>query len=682
MVKGEVNGENLDSNVHSLYTRNNILKANRGTIYDAFGNPIAMDSNTYKMIAVLTDEWSTSERPIHVQKPEKVAKILTRHLPMSEEALLEKLTKDNSQVEFGTAGKNLTFETVNAIKEELEKENLTGITFEEKKSRLYPNGVFASHTIGLAQNDTENQKEQTLEGVLGLEKEFDDILSGEDGWIEYQRDRFGYVIPNQEIKEVQPADGKDIHLTLDRRLQIFLESIVEEVNKEHEPEVLTATLMNAKSGAIIATTQRPTFNGTTKEGIDQTWQNYLTEYTFDPGSTFKVMTLASAIEEGTFKPNDYYQSGKIQVGGGTVHDVKPEGWGQISYLEGVARSSNVAFVHQVQKMGLDTWKKHLDSYGFGKKTGISLPNEYAGANPFGGVLQKVNTSFGQGISVTPVQMLQAFSAVTNKGKMVGPHLVKKISDNQTHEEEIFEPVETATLISEESADQTLEYLTETVYSDVGTARGYAIEGFKIAAKTGTAQIVGDNGSYLKGGSNYVYSIVGMGPVEDPELIFYVTVQKPELNGVGHGSHVVQKIFNPVMKRALEYYSLENTGTAFDLEYENIDNMIQKNTQTVLDDQNLEEKNVSIIGTGNTIVQQYPIPGSEINKSDRIILMTNGAMTLPDLTGWSRSDVLKLSEMTGIKVSFEGEGFVDSQNLPVNSFIESETEITVSLSANE
>ncbi|GEK89889.1 penicillin-binding protein 2B [Alkalibacterium putridalgicola] len=682
MVTGEINGENLVSNVHKLYTRNNTLQAKRGTIYDSSGNPIAMDANSYKMIAVLTDEWSTPKRPIHVQEPKAVAEVLAKHLSMSEEDLLDRLTMDNSQVEFGSIGRNLTYEIVSAIEEDLKKEELTGITFEEKKSRLYPNGIFASHTIGLAQRENGEQESQSLKGVLGLEKEFDEILSGEDGWIEYQRDRFGYVIPNQEIEEVLPTDGNDIHLTLDRRMQIYLESIVEDVNEEHSPEVLTATLMHAKTGEILATTQRPTFNGTTKVGIDQTWQNYLTEYTFDPGSTMKVMTLAAAIEEGTFRPYDYYKSGKIQVGGGTVHDVKPEGWGYISYLEGLARSSNVAFVHQVQEMGFETWKQYLDSYGFGQKTGISLPNEYSGSNPYGGDLQRINTSFGQGISVTPVQMLRAFSSITNGGKMVEPHLVKEIIDKETGEEKVFEPEGTPTLISKKTADQTLEYLTETVYSDVGTARGYAVEGFEIAAKTGTAQMIGEDGRYLSGDSNYVYSVVGMGPVEDPELIFYVTVQQPELNGAGHGSHVVQKVFNPVMKRALEYYSSEETEMDFEEESEVMANVIQKNTQAVIDNFNTTGREISIIGSGDTIVQQHPIQNAELKESDRIMLMTNGAMTLPDLTGWSKSDVLKLSELTGIAVTFEGEGFVNSQTLPPQSFIESETKLTVTLSPNE
>jgi len=681
MVTGEVNGENLVSNVHKLYTRNNVLQANRGTIYDSSGNPIAMDANTYKMIAVLTDDWSTPNRPIHIQEPEAVAEVLARHLSMSETELLDRLTKDSSQVEFGSAGNNLTYEIVSNIEEDLEKEELTGITFEEKKSRLYPNGTFASHTVGLAQRDAENEEDQSLKGVLGLEKEYDEILRGEDGYIEYQRDRFGYVIPNQEIEEVLPTDGNDIQLTLDRRMQIFLESIVEDVEEEHAPEVLTATLMHAKTGEILATTQRPTFNATSKEGIDQTWQNYLVEYQFEPGSTLKVMTLAAAIQEGTFKPYDYYKSGKIEVGGELIRDVKPEGWGYISYLEGLARSSNVGFVHQTEKMGYDVWETYLDNFGFGQPTGISLPNEYSGSNPYATLSQQANTAFGQGISVTPIQMLRAFSAITNDGKMVEPHLVKKIVDTQSGEEDIFQPEESDAVISKETADQALEYLTETVYSDVGTAQGYAVEGFEIGAKTGTAQMVGDNGRYLSGGSNYIYSVVGMGPVEDPELIFYVTVQQPELNGVGHGSHVVRKVFNPVMKRALEYYSSEETVTDFEETPERMENVIQENTQTVIETLTSEEKEFSIVGSGDTIVQQYPATDAELNESDRIMLMTNGAMTLPDLTGWSKSDVLKLSEMTGIEVIIKGEGFVNSQDLAPHSFIESETELTVTLSPN-
>lgn len=685
MVKGEVNGENLEQNVQRLYTRNTVLPAKRGTIYDRNGNPIALDATTYKMVAVLTDEWSTPNRPIHIEEANEVASVLAKHISMSEEELLDRLTRDNNQVEFGKAGNNLTYEVMSTIKEELEEKELTGITFEEKQSRFYPNGIFASHTIGLAQqnndDDDEEVKDKKLEGILGLEKEFDDTLSGQNGWMKYQRDRFGYVIPGQEIEQQDPVDGQDIHLTIDRRLQIFLESIMSEVEEMHEPVAMTANLMNAKTGEILASSQRPTFNPITKEGIEQSWQNMLVEYAIEPGSTMKVMTLAAAIQEGTFRPYDYFKSGRIEVAGGLVRDVNRDGWGTITYLEGLARSSNVGFVHMIEEMGHDTWKTYLDDFGFGTRTGISLPNETTGSNPYEWPLQRINTGFGQGITVTPVQMLRAFSAIANGGKMVEPHLVSKLSNTATGGVQETKVNETETLITKETADKTLEYLKETVYSEEGNAKGFEIEGHITATKTGTAQIVDpETGKYIAGGSDYLYSVVGMAPLDDPELILYVTVQQPKLNGTFHGSQVVQKIYNPFMKRALEYVVNEGSSSAqTEIEGNKMENVVQEDTQSVIQQFTQEGKVFEVIGSGDTIVQQFPLPDSSVNDSYRIMLLTNGAMTLPDLTGWSRSDVLRLAELTGINVSFEGEGYVSEQSLPQNAYIETGMELFITLS---
>jgi penicillin-binding protein 2B len=682
MVRGEINGENLLENVHELYTSSNTLQASRGTIYDANGNPIALDATSYKLIAILTDAWSSGSRPQHVQDPQAVAKVLAEYLSMSEEDLLDRLTRDSAQVEFGTAGNNLPYDIVRHIQEELDGQGLTGIHFEEKQTRLYPNGTFASHTIGLAQHvdvDEEDIPDSQLTGVMGLESSFDEYLRGVNGSREYQRDRFGYVLPGQEAEQVDPVNGQDIHLTLDRRLQIYLENVLEEVDNEHSPEAMTATLMNAKTGEIIAAAQRPSFNATTLEGIDGTWQNLLTEYTYEPGSTMKVMTLAAAIEEGTFRPHDTFRSGRIQVGGGTVHDFNPDGWGTISYLEGLARSSNVAFVRQVEEMGHDRWKEYLDNFGFGEPVGIGLPNEAAGNNPYEWPLQRINTGFGQGIAVTPVQMLRAFSAIANGGQMVQPYIVESIRNPETGEETTFEPEITQSMISESSADLALEYLKETVYSDVGTARGYNIDGYEIAAKTGTAQLVNpETGNYYSGGSDYIYSVVGMAPADDPELILYVTVQQPTLTeSASHGSQVVQKVFNPVMRRALEYNRLGEEAEESNV-FASMPNFIDENTHDAI--QQAEEVGLTpaVIGSGENVVQQYPQAETQLLDSGRMILLTNGAMTLPDMTGWSRNDALKIAELTGVEFTFEGEGFVVNQELEPDSFIEAGDRVAITL----
>lgn len=673
MVKGEVNGEDLHQNVERLYTRSSTLQARRGTIYDRNGNPVALDAASFQMIGVLTPEWSAPNRPQHVEDPRAVARILSEHIAMGEEEIYERLSSDRNQVEFGSAGSNLNYGTMSAIRDALAEEELTGIRFDESRSRLYPNGTFASHTIGLAQTSEENENQLT--GVMGLEQQYDDLLSGENGWRRLQRDRFGYVIPGQDIDEQEPVHGEDLHLTIDRRLQIFLESVVEDVNLAHKPKYITANLMHARTGEILATSQRPTFNATTRDGIDQSWQNLLTDYTFEPGSTMKVMTLAASIEEGTFRPNDYFKSGQLNIAGGLVRDVRREGWGTISHLEGLVRSSNVSFVHQVEDMGRNTWGEYLDAFGFGQQTGIGLPNEARGSNPFEWPLQKLNTSFGQGIAVTPVQMLRAFSAVTNGGRMVEPHLVKDAGINR----EDSEPV-----ISEETAQQTLRYLKETVTDENGTGQNYQIDGFDIAAKTGTAQIPDpDTGRYLTGRENHVFSVVGMAPADDPELILFVTVQQPQLNTITHGGQAVQQIFNPVMRRALEYYTAGNDER--DSQHDKVGEMsrfIEQDTQDVMDYLSEQEHPYSVIGTGDRVVQQLPVYESEIDASQRLLLLTNGAMTLPDLTGWSRSELHKLRELTGISLQIEGEGFVTEQNLAAGSFIETGTEIMVQLSSNQ
>ncbi|WP_035445086.1 penicillin-binding protein [Atopococcus tabaci] len=680
MVKGEVGGENLIHNVNNLYTRSSVLQAERGTIYDSGGAPIAMDASSYKLIAVLTDAWSeNAKEPQHVVDKEKTAHVLSQYIAMSEEDILQRLSRDGlAQVEFGTAGNNLSYDTMSKI----EAEDLPGIIFEEKQTRLYPNGVFASHLVGLAQpgEDEEREPSSELSGIMGIELAYDDVLKGTDGQLEYKKDRFGYAIPGEDANVKEPQDGKDIYLTLDKSLQVFLETVMSQVQEEHSPTAMTATLMDAETGEILAASQRPTFNATTKENINQTWQNLLVEYTFEPGSTMKVMTLAAAVEEGVFNPNEYYESGSVEVGGGVVHDVKREGWGTISYLEGVARSSNVAFVNLVERMGYDTWKSYLDEFGFSQKTNIGLVNENAGSNPYAWPLQKANTSFGQGITVTVSQMMQAFSAVANDGEMVKPRFIDKIVDPETGEETVFEKEVVGKPISKEAADLALDYLKEPVYSEHGTANKYQIDGYEIAAKTGTAQMVDpETGQYLSGGTNYIYSAVGMAPADDPKLILYVTVQQPKLgNGITHGSSVVPKVLNPVMKWALDYKRMgenESVTEVERIEMPKVTEMSVDEARSALTEKGMD---VAVVGTGDTIVQQFPYADVLTFPNEKAVLMTNGAMAMPDLTGWSKNDALKVAELTGIEFVFEGEGYVTAQSIPPGGNMQSEEQITLTL----
>ena len=685
MVRGEVNGEDLEEKVERLYTRNYTLQADRGTIFDRYGNPIAIDATSYKMIAVLTDKWSTEKNPQHITDAEAVAKIISQNINLSEEKVLDYLTRESDQVEFGAAGNNLSYQTVSSIKEELEEQNLSGIIFEDKQKRLYPNGTFASHTVGLAQytgEEVEDTEGKQLVGVMGLEASFNDLLTGENGKETYKKDSLGYLIPSLEHEEIDPINGNDLYLTLDYKLQTHLETILDRVQQENTPKRVTATVMDAKNGEILASAQRPSFNATTLENIDASWQNLLTEYTYEPGSTMKILTLAAAIEEGVFDPNKYYESGAINVHGGTVRDYNRTGWGWISSLEGVARSSNVLFVRLVDEMGHGVWKEYLDAFGFGQKTGINLPNEQAGTNPYEWPLQKVNTGFGQGISVTPIQMLKAFSAVANGENIVQPRLVAKTVDSTTEEESMFEPEKIESPISKETAQLTLDYLSQAMDIENAVARGYKKEGISIAAKTGTAQLVdSETGAYST--SKHIYSVAALFPTENPEYIVYITVQEPSYTeDASYGSEVVQKIYHPLVDRIIDFNDdIEEDGSSDDnIQYVTTPSYLDLMSTEAIEELENSGQQYSLIGTGEEIVQQIPYPDTPLFDDQQIILMTNGAATIPDLTNWSRNDVLKVAELTGVNITFEGEGYVVEQSLEEGSYMEPGVEITVKLSS--
>src|SRR5699024_947989 len=282
--------------------------------------------------------------------------------------------------------------------------------------------------------------------------------------------------------------------------------------------------------------------------------------------------------------------------------------------------------------------------------------------PYKWPLQKVNTSFGQGVTVTVLQMMQGFSAIANEGKMVKPYFVDKIVDPETGEVTQMKPEYLDSPISKETANQTLDYLKSPVYSEHGTARRYQLEGYELAAKTGTAQLVNPKtGKYFAESQDHVFSVVGFAPADNPKVILYVTVQQPKwTNEVNTGSGVVEKIFNPVMKRALELYAKEESGKEAS---EKIKKTVPKVTGLPAEEAAEKLKkagfDVQFIGTGDRAVQQLPLPETVYAEGQRVLLLTNGASTMPDMTGWSKNDVLKVAEITGIPIKVDGEGFVRS-----------------------
>ncbi|MBL1227861.1 penicillin-binding protein 2 [Enterococcus sp. BWB1-3] len=571
---GEVAGVSLKEKTQDLYTGSTVIKAKRGAILDRNGQIIAEDATSYSLYAVLSETFLGQEnKKLYAQKKdyEAIAETLDKYTNLSKEDALKYLnggTKEDGtvqfQVEFGNNGKNLTLEQRQNIENELETLGIEGIYFNDHPDRIYPNGVFSSHFIGYTDLADPDDESTGLVGKMGLEAAYDNILSGKDGKIEYQRDVYGNPLPGTIVEDSESYDGKDIYTTLDIRLQTRLEALLDPFVEKYEPESVTTMLMEAKTGNILAMAQRPSFEPETKEGVDENfvWRNALIEDSFEPGSTMKIITAAAAIQEGVFNPNEQF----AYPYGGVVldeeRDVKVNDWdkgekGVLTFRQAISWSSNVGMLELERRMGNDKWKSYLESFNFGKSTNSGLPSESAGSLPTDNIVDIAMSSFGQAVSVTNFQMMQAFSAFANDGTMLKPQYISKIKDPQTGEETVTKKEAVGTPVSAQAVSDVRTYMIDTVEDpDYGIAYGvYTVPNYRVAAKTGTAQIT-ENGLYLDGETDYLYSVVEMVPAENPEYILYVTVKRPAY----YDKTMMSEIANPLMKLAME---LKDTDGAAD-----------------------------------------------------------------------------------------------------------------------
>jgi penicillin-binding protein 2B len=665
-ITGEADGQVLAAKAQQKYEREKTIEARRGTIYDRNGEVIAEDTVSYKLVAILDE----SMKPGYVKDPDKTAKELSKAIDLEESEIyriLTKKTKDGEtpfQVEFGKAGRDLPLKT----KREIEDMKLPGITFITDSKRFYPNGVFASHLIGYVEKKKAETNKTDTVGMLGLEQSLNDILTGKDGKFSYESDIWGYLLPNGD-ERIKPAqNGKDVYLTIDKKIQTFLEDSMNKVDKEYKPKKMVAVVADAKTGDILAMGQRPSFHPKTKEGIEETWHNEVIENSYEPGSTMKIFTLAAAIEEGVFNPNEWFKSGsyKVTENSKAVRDHNQgRGWGPITYLEGVQRSSNVAFAKIVkEKLGYETYREYVTKFGFDDPTGIDLPNETGGNIVYEWPLEKVTTGFGQGSAITPIQQIQAATAIANDGKMMQPHVISKIVDSDKKEVvKETKPKVKANPISAETAKKTRDILETVVSSENGTGyKRYNIEGYEVAGKTGTAQIPDPNGGgYLTGHENFIFSFLGMAPKDDPELIIYVAVQQPDIDLNTNGAEPVSKIFTPVMKSSLQYLNIEPSKKL----------KIKSEQTPEVEGLTIEEAKAKlkkfgfeaiVLGKGNKVERQVPGNMYNLLEGERVILKTDGELTVPDMNGWSLRDVMKVAKLANLKLNTVGNGYVVKQNL--------------------
>ena len=666
VIGGHVAGTSLAEKTKQLYQGSEVVKAKRGTIYDRNGVALAEDASSYSIKAILSKTYTSGDKKLYVEEKnfDKIAEILHKNLSIDKKDALNILEdgakKELYQVEFGSYGKNISQETKQNIEADMKKEGVAGLYFVDHQARMYPNGVFSSHFIGYAVPDKD---ENGLVGKLGLESAYNDILSGKDGKIIYQKDNFQNPLPGTVAEEEKAVDGQDIYTTLDSRLQSYLETLMDQVNEEYQPEELTAVLMKAKTGEILAMGQRPTFNPETMEGLtgeDAIWRNFLVQDSYEPGSTMKVFTTAAAIEEGEFNENETFQSGKIQVEDATINDHDFGEKGVLTMRQALSWSSNVGMVILEQRLG-GRWYNYLQKLGFGQSTHSGLDDEVNGALPTSNIVDRAMSAYGQAVGVTNFQMMKAFTSIANNGTMIQPRYISKVVDPQTGEERTTQTEVLGQPFSKETTEKVREYMRDVVESEnYGSAYGvYSVPGYNVSAKTGTAQIASDTGGYQTGDTAYLYSIVEMVPSEDPDYVLYLTMKHPKT----YDRMALAKIANPLMKRAMDFKETEeDTDTETKTEKVSVADYRNLEADVAAADAQKSGLQPVVIGNGKKVQRQSTANGDQLISGEKLILYTGGDKLMPDVTGWSKADIMKLGKILGIEVSFDGDGYCVKQEL--------------------
>ncbi|TDM03936.1 penicillin-binding protein [Macrococcus carouselicus] len=672
MLTGTSSGQDLVLKASEKYARNIINQPKRGNIYDRNGQILAQDVNSYKLVAVLDKNMkNTDQSPAHVIDAKKTAKALADIIDMPEKEILATLrTKKVFQVEFGKAGRDLTYDQ----KKKIEALKLPGLTFFTEKKRFYPNGNFASHTIGFAQK---NPDTGLIEGMLGTEKVFNTYLSGKAGKTSYKQDIWQYVLPNSG--NVIPAvDGDDVHLTLDKNIQIFVEDAMDTMVKRYKPKDVFAVVASARTGEILGFSQRPTFNPETREGFGEKWQNDLFQNTYEPGSTFKTYSLAAAIQEGKFKRDTKYMSGSRDVEGHEISDWNNTGWGKITMNKGFQLSSNTLMMKLQDEVGTDKMKDYYERFGFGQKTDVLFDGEPSGQISWGDPLSQKVSAFGQSTTVTPVQMVQAETAILNGGKMLKPYYVQSVTSPDQSviikggKKIVGEP------ITADTAKKTMRELKDVVYGSELHAFNYQIDDYQIAGKTGTAQVADtENGGYVEGPNPYFVSFMGYAPADKPEVIIYMGMSLAQKNDAEAYNIGVSKGYKPLMENTLKYLDVTNTKKKKQPVTADMPDVLNQNKDKAVSMLEAKQLEPVVLGSGNKVTAAQP-ETSQLLTGSKVLLMTGGDILMPDLTGWSKRELNELMDLTGIAVKFDGSGYVIKQSIKAGTQVAPGDKVVVSM----
>ena len=586
---------------NELWSRNLTVQADRGKILDRNGKIIVDNITTVGLYLV----------PTQIKDKEKVSTELSKILNVSYEEMYKHVSKKTSIERVHPEGRNLTHE----IADKIEALNFDGVYLLKESKRNYPYKEVLSHVIGYTGIDNQ--------GLSGLELKYDKILTGTNGNIKYYSDGKGNRLSMSEIYE-EPINGKDVYLTVDLDIQLSLENELKNAYEKYNADGAIGIVMNPNTGEILAMTSMPSFN-------PEKYQNYNEEIinrnlaiwsNFEPGSTFKIMTLAASINEGVVNvfEDKFNDTGSIKVASSTLHCWKRKGHGLQTYVQVAENSCNPGFVTLGLKLGKDKLFNYINEFGFGKKTGIDLNGEGTGIlfnKDKIGPVELATTAFGQGISVTAIQQVTAVSSVVNGGTLYTPYIVSKIDKDKN------EPIiKRKDIITKETSDL-VKYVLESVVAN-GSGRNAYIENYRVGGKTGTAQKVGSNGQYMQG--NYVLSFIGFMPSDKPEYVIYIALDNPK--GVTqYGGVASAPIAKNVLKDIISIYDLKEDKNGIpkvyrwdDIVYETIPSIIGKTKKEA--SSLLRNFKVEFVGSGETVIDSSPNENERVKQGSTIKVLLN------------------------------------------------------------
>lgn len=597
--------DKLNNLAQSLWSRELPITADRGEITDRNGKKLATNITTTSLVII----------PNQIKNAEDAAKKIADILNCDYEDMLKHITKKTSIERVHPEGRQLDYDTAQKI----DDLNLDGVYLVKESKRYYPYNNVLSHVLGYVGIDNQ--------GLSGLELYYDSYLTGSNGAIKYFSDGKGNRLELSEVYEA-PASGMNIELTIDLDLQLAVERELDNVVSMYNPEHALIMAMNPKTGEILAMSSRPNFDS-------NNYKNYSTEtinrnlpiwMTYEPGSTFKITTLSAAINEKKVNlfEDTYYDGGSINVEGARIKCWKAGGHGAETFLQVVENSCNPGFVVMGQNLGKETLMDYIDKFGFGEKTGIDLNGESSGilfdVDKMGPV-ELATTSFGQGISVTPIQQIRAVSAAINGGTLYKPYIVSSLLEPETNQVIVKnEATKIRQVISSESSSL-VRYALESVVAN-GTGKNAYIENYRVGGKTGTAQKVSE-GKYMVG--NYIVSFIGFTPADDPEIIVYVAIDNPK--GITqYGGTVAAPIAKNVLKSAIDIFGIEPSKdgmirteyTWLDTKYVLLPDVVGMSKEEAK--KALKGFNIEYSGTGETVIYESPKANYFVKEGSTVVLM--------------------------------------------------------------